>query len=88
MPARTANLIFLAKGLQPVPLGKAYELWLLPAAGKPVPAGVFKPDAQGQAAMVNPPVPVGLQAKGFAVTLENEAGSEQPTSPILLVGTT
>lgn len=84
--SRTASLVFVATGLRPVPPGKAYELWLLPVGGKPVPSGVFKPDAQGQAAVVNPPLPLGLQAKGFAVTVENETGSEQPTSPILLVG--
>ena len=28
----------------------------------------------------------GMQAKAFAVTLEDETGSAKPTSPILIVG--
>jgi anti-sigma-K factor RskA len=85
--ASKTNLVFTANNIAPPPVGKAYELWLLAAGGKPVPAGMFKPDAQGNASLVNPPLPSGLAAKGFAVTVEPEGGSEQPTSAILLVGT-
>jgi len=31
-------------------------------------------------------MPEGVVAKAFAVTLENEAGSDKPTMPILIVG--
>jgi len=31
-------------------------------------------------------MPEGVEAKAFAVTLEDAAGSDKPTSPILLVG--
>jgi hypothetical protein len=36
---------------------------------------------------MNPPVPVGVEAKAFAITLEAEAGSQAPTSPLIMVGT-
>lgn len=84
---RTAELVFIAGNLQTPPARKAYQLWLLPVSGQPIPAGIFKPDARGEAAVVNPPLPRGIEAKGFAVTLEPEAGSAQPTSEILMVAT-
>ncbi len=81
-----ASLIFIASNFKPVPAGKAYELWLVPASGKPIAAGVFKPDARGSATVVNPPLPAGVQAKAFAITLEPEAGSVAATSPIIMLG--
>jgi hypothetical protein len=81
-------LVFVATHLEPAPLGKTYELWLLPADGRnPMPAGTFKPDAQGSASVVMPQLPKGVPAKGFGVTVENEGGSDTPTLPIVLAGT-
>jgi anti-sigma-K factor RskA len=31
-------------------------------------------------------MPASVEAKAFAVTVENEAGSDKPTSPIMLMG--
>lgn len=80
------SLLFLASNLPPLPPQKAYELWLIPTTGAPIPAGVFKPDTKGSATVLNPPLPVGLQAKAFAITVEPEAGSAAPTSPIVMMG--
>jgi anti-sigma-K factor RskA len=81
-------LVFVATHMDPAPAGKTYELWLLPADGRtPMPAGTFKPDAQGSASVVMPQLPKGVPAKGFGVTLENEGGSDTPTLPIVLAGT-
>lgn len=80
------SLVFLASNMPALPPQKAYELWLIPASGNPIPAGVFKPDAHGSATLVNPPLPAGTEAKAFAVTVENEAGSATPTMPILMMG--
>jgi hypothetical protein len=49
-------------------------------AGPPIPAGVFKPDAHGNATVVNLRLPQRVEAKVFAITLEPEAGSQLPTS--------
>jgi anti-sigma-K factor RskA len=84
--ARTGKLVFLANNLSGIPAGKAYELWLLPTSGAPIPAGVFKPDASGNATVLAEPLPPGTEAKGFAITMEPEAGSSTPTPPILMVG--
>ena len=81
-----SSLIFLASNLQPLPAQKAYELWLIPTSGAPIPAGVFKPDAHGSATVVNPPLPPGVQAKAFAITVEPDGGSSAPTLPIVMFG--
>ncbi len=81
-----SSLVFLANNMPPLPPQKAYELWLIPANGAPIPAGVFKPDAHGSASVVNPPLPAGTEAKAFAITVENEAGSATPTMPIVMMG--
>jgi anti-sigma-K factor RskA len=80
------SLIFLADNLPPLPAHKAYELWLIPSAGAPIPAGIFKPDSRGGATVVNPPLPVGVEAKTFAITVEPERGSAAPTSQPVMVG--
>ena len=82
-----SSLLFVANNLPPLPPQKAYELWLIPAQGAPIPAGVFKPDAHGSATVVNPPLPTGTEAKAFAITIENEAGATTPTMPIVMMGT-
>ena len=70
-----------------LPSKKAYELWLVPTSGAPpIPIGVFKPDSQGSAPVLMPPLPKDLQAKAFAITVEPETGSTSPTMPIILAG--
>ncbi len=81
-----SSLVLLANNLPALPAQKAYELWLIPTNGAPIPAGVFKPDAHGSASVVNPPLPAGAEAKAFAITVENEAGSATPTLPLVMVG--
>jgi anti-sigma-K factor RskA len=85
---QTGALVFVADHLDPLQPQKTYELWLLPAtAGQPpIPAGLFKPDANGNASVVMPPLPKGVTAKGFGVTVENDGGSKTPTAPIVLAG--
>jgi hypothetical protein len=85
--AASGSLIFQANDLDPLPTGKAYELWVIPANGKaPIPAGLFRPDAAGSASVILPPLPTGVPAKAFGVTVERAEGSDTPTAPILLAG--
>jgi anti-sigma-K factor RskA len=82
-------LILLATNLKPLPEGKTYELWVIPANGTaPVPAGVFHPDSVGTATLVLPTLPSGIAAKAFGVTIENAGGATSPTMPIILSGAT
>lgn len=83
---RRSSLIFLANNMPALPPQKAYELWLIPTSGAPIPAGVFKPDAHGSATVVNPPLPSQVVAKAFAITVEPEAGSLAPTSTPIMLG--
>jgi anti-sigma-K factor RskA len=86
LPER-GGLVLQATNLKPLPEGKTYELWIIPANGKPpVPAGLFRPDTVGTATLVLPPLTAGIQAKAFGVTIENASGSNAPTSPIILSG--
>jgi anti-sigma-K factor RskA len=80
------SLVLLANNLPALPPQKAYELWLIPTSGAPIPAGVFKPDAHGSASVMNPTLPAGAEAKAFAITIEDEAGSATPTMPIVMMG--
>ncbi len=81
-----SSLIFLASNMPALPPQKIYELWLIPTNGAPIPAGVFKPDARGSATVVEPPLPGGVEAKAFAITVEPEQGSSTPTMPIVMMG--
>ncbi len=86
VPERGA-LIFVANHLEQVPASKTYELWIIPANGSaPIPAGTFRPDANGTASVILPPLPQGVPAKAFGVTIENEGGADKPTMPIVLSG--
>jgi hypothetical protein len=85
--ASRGSLVLEASNLQPLPAGKTYELWVIPASGAaPIPAGLFEPDATGSASVVMPRLPRGIPAKAFGVTIENAGGSTAPTLPIVLAG--
>jgi anti-sigma-K factor RskA len=82
-----STLMFIATNMPALPPEKAYELWLIPANGSaPIPAGVFKPDARGNATVMNAQLPAGVEAKAFAITIEREQGSLTPTLPIRMIG--
>ncbi len=80
-------LIFVGNNLKPIPEGKTYELWVIPANGQaPIPAGLFRPDEHGSASVVLPKLPEGVPAKAFGVTIESADGAATPTMPIVLSG--
>jgi len=82
-------LLLTAGNLHPLPAGKVYELWLLPASGEaPMPAGTFKPGATGNGMMFHEMGLIGIEAKAFALTIEPEGGSSTPTLPIVMSGAT
>lgn len=82
------SLVFVASNLAPLASDRIYELWLLPrSGGPPIAAGLFKPDANGSASVVNPPLPAGVEAKAFAVTLEQESGPhDSPRGTAVMAG--
>jgi anti-sigma-K factor RskA len=81
------RVLLVASNLAAIPTEKTYELWLLPKSGAaPIPAGLFKPDASGNAQMLYAELPSGAEAKGFAITVEPSQGSPAPTTTPILVG--
>jgi hypothetical protein len=84
----TKDAYLLADRLEPLPEGKIYEFWFLPAetGANPQAAGIFTPGAGGAAkhsAMA--PTNVGNYT-GFAVTLEDAPGGDTPKGPPVLAG--
>lgn len=86
--ADKGTLIFAGANLEPLDQTKTYELWLIPSAEgqNPIPAGTFRPDERGNATVILPPLPKGVEAKAFGVTVEQAGGASAPTLPIILVG--
>jgi len=74
-----------ATGLKPAPPGRTYQLWWI-RDGKPVPSVTFDIDAGGAGLVRAVSVPTDGELSAAAVTEEPQGGSQQPTSPILLVG--
>ena len=78
--------IVLVSALEPQ-VGKDYELWLIRGDAK-IAAGLLRPGAGGRTiAQVDSKLLVPGQPDAIAVTLEPAGGGEQPTGPIVLVGT-
>ncbi len=86
--AESGSLIFQANHLKLLATDKTYELWVIPLSGNPIAAGLFRPDPAGDASVVLPPLPKGIPAKAFGVTVEKVEGASTPTAPIILVGAT
>jgi hypothetical protein len=79
------GVLLLASNLPAPPAGKTYEMWLIPKAGNPSPAGLFQPDASGSAQHLER-APVDMASiKAVAVTLEPAGGVPQPTSQPVIV---
>lgn len=87
--AERGELIFQGSHLKSLPEDKAYELWVIPQDGTAaIPAGVFRPDNAGEASVVMPPLPTGVPAKAFAITVERAGGVPKAEGPIVLSGGT
>lgn len=80
------GLVFYAADLPQLPAGRTYQLWLVPTHGNPLSAGIFATDAQGNGEVLLPPLPRGVSAKAFAVTIEPAGGEPQPTGKKVLIG--
>lgn len=74
-----------ASKLKPVPAGRTYQLWFI-RDGKPVPSVTFEVAPAGDALLREVTVPTGGEVSAAAITQEPAGGSQQPTTPILLLG--
>jgi anti-sigma-K factor RskA len=78
------GVLFIGARLPALAADKIFELWVIPATGKPVPAGTFGRETDATAVYVRPG-PVQGDAAALAVTVEPEGGSTQPTTTPFLV---
>ena len=77
------GVVFIGASLPRIDRGKTFELWVIPAKGNPVPAGIFQSQPDATAVFVRPgPVE---NAAAIAVTVEPEGGSPQPTTTPFIV---
>lgn len=85
--ARSGALVFVASNLKQLPQKKTYELWLFPSNGTaPVSAGLFRPAKNGSTSVVLPSLPKNVDARAFAVTVEEAQGSATPSLPFIMYG--
>jgi anti-sigma-K factor RskA len=77
------GVVFIGANLPRIDPGKTFELWVIPAKGNPIPAGLFRSQPDATAVFVRPgPVE---NAAAVAVTVEPEGGSAQPTTTPFIV---
>ncbi|HUI55792.1 MAG TPA: anti-sigma factor [Bryobacteraceae bacterium] len=79
------GVLLIASNLPQAPAGKAYEMWVISRSGQAVRAGMFQAEADGTALHIERRT-LDMKTTGVvAVTLENEAGVDQPTTTPLIV---
>jgi anti-sigma-K factor RskA len=83
---KAGRAMMIVDELPPAPAGMDYQIWFI-ADGKPVPGGVFKPDAAGHAEMREQLPAIAQTAAAFAVTLEPQGGTTVPTGQKYLLST-
>jgi anti-sigma-K factor RskA len=79
------GVLLIASNLPRTAADKIYEMWLIPKGAKPVPAGLFQSQDDGSAMHVRPGLVDVLSTAAVAVTLENQAGADQPTTTPLIM---
>jgi hypothetical protein len=81
----TRGVLLVASNLPPTASDKIYEMWIIPKGAKPVAAGLFQSQDDGSALHVRPGSVDLAATSAVAVTVENQAGADQPTSRPLIV---
>jgi anti-sigma-K factor RskA len=80
------GVVLYAADLPALPAGKSYQMWLVPASGAAISAGLLGPGGHAWGNMWTGEVPPNTQPKAFAVTIEPVGGMPQPTGPKVLLG--
>jgi anti-sigma-K factor RskA len=82
-PSRRRAFLY-AFNMPPLPPDKTYQLWAI--LDRPISAGTFGTDRGNKSRVLIPRVPQLDRIKQFAVSVEPDGGSPQPTGPIYLSG--
>ncbi len=87
MASELNTLALIVSDVPPQEATKAYQIWLIDAAGERTSGGMFTVDAQGRAwVLIRAPKPLGNYSS-IGITLEPAEGSPKPTGPKMM-GTT
>jgi anti-sigma-K factor RskA len=77
----------IAAQQMPLPApGRTFQLWVVPKAGAPISAGLFRPDATGRVLLVSSTNTRITDAAAIAITDEPSSGSPGPTTTPIWVG--
>ena len=79
------GVLLIASNLPRTPADKIYEMWIIRKGANPVPAGLFQSQDDGSAMHVRPGTVDMASTAAIAVTVENQAGADQPTTTPLIV---
>ncbi len=79
--SKSKDVYLQVKNLPQPPAGKQYQLWAIDENDKPVSAGVLNNIDESRISQMN----TIISAKAFAITLEPEGGSMQPTPDAMYV---
>jgi hypothetical protein len=79
------GVLLIASNLPRTPADKIYEMWIIPRGAKPVPAGLFQSQDDGSAMHVRAGAVDLASTAAVAVTVENQAGADQPTTTPLIM---
>jgi hypothetical protein len=77
------GVVFIAARLPKLAAGRTFEMWVIPASGKPIPAGTF--DALEDSTAVHIRRGPVADAAAMAISVEPAGGSQQPTTTPIIV---
>ena len=82
----TGRVVFVGLQLPQLAPDRTFQLWLVPANGAPHSAGIFRPNALGEAIYSSPALAANSNAAAVAVSVEPRQGSPAPTTkPVIVV---
>ena len=83
----SGGLVFVASRLPQLARDRTFQLWLVPPAGAPKSAGLFRSDENGSSVTVSNVAIDPATTKAVAVSVEPNSGSSAPTTtPIIVAG--
>ncbi len=80
-----SGVLLVISHLPPAPEGRAYQMWITPKSGSPLPAGVFQTKTDGSAVHLSARAIDPDLTSAIAITEESAGGSATPGSKPMIV---
>ena len=80
------GVVLVADNVPAPPVGRTFQLWVIPKSGSPASGGIFRPDRAGKLLVIAPTNFNLADAQALAITEEPAGGRPQPTSAPPWVG--